>query len=75
MLSLSLSEVSSISKKVEEMVEVVKGGVGFVIDGSEADMTDLGLKIGAFAIARFCFTKASFSWLFSYYFIRTSSIN
>ena len=53
----------------------VEGEVDFVIDGSEADAADLGLKIGAFATARFCFTKASFSPFFSHYFIRASSVD
>lgn len=75
MLSLSLSLISSISKKSGEVVVTVEGGVSFVIDGSEIDVTDLGLKIGAFAAARFCFTKASFSRFFSYYFIRASFVD
>ncbi len=57
------------------MVVTVKGGVSFVIDGNEVDMADLRLKIGAFAAARFYFTKASFSWFFSHYFIRASFVN
>ncbi len=53
----------------------VEGVVSFVIDGSEADAADLGLKIGVFALARFYFTKASFSWFFSHYFIRASFVD
>ncbi len=75
MLLLLLSLISSISKKSGEVVLTVEGGVSFVIDGSEADTVDLGLKIGAFAAACFCFTKAFFSRFFSYYFIRASSVN
>ncbi len=75
MLSLSLSSISSISKKAREVMEIVEDGVNFVIDGSEGDMADLGLKIGAFAAAYFYFTKASFLQFFSYCFIRASFIH
>ncbi len=44
---------------------MVEDGVSFVIAGNKADMADLGLKIGVFVVARFCFTKASFSQFFS----------
>lgn len=39
----------------------VKIGVGFILDGNEANKIDLGLKIGIFAATHFCFTKVSFS--------------
>ena len=55
-----LSLISSISKKAGEVVVTVEVGVSFVIDGSEADEADLGLKIRIFATARFCFIKTFF---------------
>lgn len=64
-----------ISKKVEEVVVMVEGGVGFLIDSSKVDAANLGLKIGVFVTARFCFTKASFLQFFSYYFFKAFSVN
>lgn len=49
-----------ISKKVEKVVVIVESRVSFEINGSEVDVADLELKIRTFAIACFCFTKASF---------------
>ena len=57
------------------MVMTVKGEINFIIDNNEANAADLGLKIRVFAAAHFCFTKASFSWFFSHYFIKTSFVD
>ena len=71
MLSLLLSLIFLISKKREKVLVVtVEDKVSFVINSSEADVADLGLKIRIFAVAKFCFTKVFFSLFLSYSFIR-----
>ena len=40
---------------------MVEDRAGFLIDNSKIDAMNLGLKIGAFVTAHFCFTKAFFS--------------
>lgn len=42
------------------MIMTIEIRLGFVLDDSETDEADLGLKIGAFATAHFCFINIFF---------------
>lgn len=59
-LSLLLLLISSISKKMGDVVVTVKDRVSFGINDNEVDKANLGLKIGLFVADRFCFIKAFF---------------
>ena len=43
------------------MIMTVKNRISFVINSSEADVANLGLKIRIFVAAHFCFIKVFFS--------------
>ena len=62
MLSLLLSLIFLINKKVKEVVVIVEAEISFVIDDNEInEAADLRLKIRTFVVICFYFIKISFS--------------